>query len=102
MENENRTLRSKLNSFQMWMERQVEKGLIDIENTPDAFDRSRNSLRELESETRNIGQSCHWCQKKFLKGETKHTDNHVFFFHFSCKTAFDKADERNVNFEQGE
>lgn len=90
-------LRGIILSYQTWMERQVALGLLDIENTPDCFDRSKQSLKEMIDNDKSIGQSCHFCNKDFRPDEIKTTDNRIMWFHADCKPKFDKAEEDALN-----
>lgn len=99
METETKHLRGIILSYQLWMERQIALGLLDIENTPKCFDRKRNSLQEMINE-KTIGSHCSYCNLKFNVGEKKVTDNHVFFFHIGgCKDKYYKKEDESLNRE---
>lgn len=93
-EKETKHLRGIILSWQLWAERQIELGLMDIDQTPACFDRSSNSLKKIIEKDKTIGKSCHFCNQEFRADETKYTDNHIMFFHYSCKGKFESAEEQ--------
>ena len=77
-ESEVKHLRGKVMSFQIWMERQIALGLLDIENTPLCFDRSKKHLEEMAKEHNTLKTTCFHCDK--LLGFDKYTEDHVRYF----------------------
>lgn len=87
----------KVVSWQLWAERQIAKGLMDIEQAPACFDRTKNTLQEMINDDHTIGSHCHFCGHKFEVGERKETTNHIMFFHLGCDKKFEKAEEEALN-----
>lgn len=90
METETKHLRGKLFAFQLWLEDQVEKGLIDIEATPPVFDRNRK--KNLEPKPSTLSTTCYECEKSLEFDKV--TEDHVrWFCNNKClKNHFDKEE----------
>jgi hypothetical protein len=88
---------AKLAAWQVWAERQISLGLMDAEQAPICFDRTKNSLKEMIETERTIGSHCHYCNHKFEPGERKETTNRIMFFHPGCDIKFEKAEEQALN-----
>lgn len=93
-------LLDRCNAFQLWMEGEITSGHIDIEQTPECFDRAGYLLKKEELDTHTIGSHCHWCDKAFKENEAKGTNNHIMWFHVSCKEKYEKMEGKNEQFEQ--
>ncbi len=88
-------LRGIINSWQIWCERHIALGLIDIENTPICFDRTKNTLKEMISKTDALNNSlettCFHCSQPLTAKRV--TDNHIrWFCNEKCMTDYDKAE----------
>lgn len=78
------------------MERQIQLGFLDINDTPKCFDRSRSALNDMVKNDKTIGSHCAYCEHKFEVGEKKITDNHVMFFHIGCKSKYYKEEDKSL------
>lgn len=93
-EAETKHLRKKLNAFYDWMAEEINLGHMDLEKTPECFDRARYKLEKESADTHTIGSHCGFCKKAFKEGEEKVTENHIMFFHKSiCKDGQDAYEE---------
>ena len=90
-------LRGKLKEYQEWFEKEIDLGHIDLEKTPEPFDRKLYLLNKEAANNHTIGSHCHLCNKKFESGEEKVTSNRIMFFHSDCKPKFEKAEEQALN-----
>ncbi len=90
-------LRGKLKEYQDWFEKEIDLGHIDLENTPEPFDRKVYQLNKEAKNDHTIGSHCHFCNKEFKDGEEKHTTNRIMWFHPSCLGKFEKAEENDLN-----
>ena len=92
MSTEAKHLRGIILLWQLWCQRQIELGLIDVENTPACFNRSANDLQRLVNES-TLGKTCFYCSKS-LTAKTV-TDNHIrWFCNEVCMSSNDKAENK--------
>lgn len=64
-------------SIQLWIEAQIDLGLIDIEKTPEGFNRASYNLKKLEKES-TLGTTCFYCSKPLTAKRV--TSDHVRWY----------------------